>query len=325
MKYHFLALDVFNLVWKLHEKNELAAVVGPKSIYPQLVANTIEKIKGLKEKYLADGGRVYLLFDYFSPGPNIRKQFKNFSGRKQISENYKSTRANAPIEMINSLAILRYYYLAQTEDFVTIQIQNREADDLVSPLLTYLEAGETGLLVTNDSDWTRYLSSKIHWLPYLEGEPKTPEDFFEDKGYYPSENSVVLYKALFGDDSDDVPKLLPHNPKNHEEFKELLREYGDIAPIRHVDTAGVISLREASKVLQAINEDPSQFRINIQLVEAQPIGEKHFRSRICVGRDSKVITSSVEIALGAKKSKKSFTFGSIFVKGEHPENVAAET
>ncbi len=310
MRYSSLLLDVFNLAHKLYEKSEVSEVVGPKAIYPNLVSKTIEKVKELKQRFGDEDVKVYLLFDYFSPSSSVKKPFKNFSDRKQISESYKGNRKAASQEFINSLAILRYYFLAQDPSYVTIQIQNREADDLVGPVFSYLEKEKTSLLVTNDSDWTRYLSSNIHYLPYLDGEPKTPMDFVEEKGYFPSINSVTFYKTVFGDDADNIPHLLPHNSHNHEEFKELIKLYNAPPTERFLEIAQQKG-QGIYKILQAIRENPSQFQINLQLVEAQPISEKHFLSRLCIGRDSKIVTDSVEIALGIKQAKKTFVFGSI--------------
>lgn len=310
MRYSCLLLDVFNLAHKLYDRTETSETVGPKEIYPILVGKIIQKIKELKEKFGDEKSKVYLLFDYFSPSTSVKKPFKNFSGRKQIYENYKGNRRLASQEFINSLSILRYYFLAQDPHYITIQIQNREADDLVAPVFSYLEKEQSALLVTNDSDWTRYLSSQVHYLPYLDGEPKTPSDFLEEKGYLPSLNSVTFYKSVFGDDADNIPHLLPHNTNNVEEFKELIKLYGNPLAETYLEIA---SHKDADsyKILSAIKNDPSQFQINLQLVEAQPIGEKHFLSRVCIGRNSSIITNSVEIALGIKQAQKSFVFGSV--------------
>jgi len=315
LKYEALLLDCFNLVHKLHDRQESPAVVGPKAIYPELVSASIEKIKDLTTRFSVEGGRTYLLFDYFSPSSAVKKPFKNFSGRKQVSENYKSSRTMASQEFMNSLAIIRYYFLAQTANYITIQVQNREADDLVAPVLTYLEPGVRALLVTNDSDWTRYLSSTVHYLPHLDGEPRTPNDFLEEHGYVPTVNTVTIFKAIFGDAADDIPKLLVNNPSNFEDFKEILRVFGAIAPEALLDLSHHTAHCQTYKVIAAIKGDQSQYRINLQLICAQPLTEAHLRQRVCPGRGSEVITSSVEIALGAKcKPKRPFAFGSIFVQ-----------
>src|SRR5574344_482487 len=79
-------------------------------------------------------------------------------------------------------------------------------------------------MVTNDLDWTRYLSDNVDWLPRLD---ETPEDvrMLSDKlGFKVNEKSIIAYKALFGDSSDNIKGMISHNNKNLKEFKELMEK-----------------------------------------------------------------------------------------------------
>ena len=311
MRYDAILVDALNLLHRLKEKDEQASVLSSKYVYRGLTAKYIETIKNLYDNYLADGGIIYLLFDNPTSRLDLQKSFY-FASRKHIYPKYKEQRAKEPKEFYNTLDLIRYYYLTNLPHYICIQVQNLEADDLVKPVITtYCTPKTRALLVTNDYDWTRYLSETVDWLPNLAAEPETVASFTEKMGFIPTENSVIIYKSLFGDPADNIPHILTKNTKAYNEFLEIIRASPSIKPESLIDRSCNSDATDASSVLKAVRDFERQYRINIQLTSTIPVSEKHLRAVTCKGRNSKVITEAVEVAVGLRKEKKEFVFGNI--------------
>jgi len=311
MRYDAILLDTLNMLYRLKEKNEQASVLSTKYVFRGLAAKYLETVKSLRENYLAEGGTFYLLFDNPTSRLDLQKSFY-FASRKHIYPKYKEQRSKECKEFYNTLDLIRYYYLTSDSSYACIQVQNLEADDLVKPVLTnYCKDPVRSLMVTNDYDWTRYLSERVDWLPNLGEGPETFAAFTEKMGFMPTENSVIIYKSLFGDPSDNIPSILPKNNKNYLEFLDFLREDPALDPEMLIMRGHNTAALNKSAVLKAVKANERQYRINIQLTATIPVAEKHLLAVTSKGRDSKVITDAVEIALGLKKEKKEFVFGNI--------------
>lgn len=310
MKYDAILIDALNLLHRLKDQKSDPSLVSSKYVYKNLVIRYITFVTSLQEQYLADGGTVYFLLDHSPNKHDYSKTYRNI-GRKAISSKYKEGRAKESKEFYNSFDLIKYYYLANRPHYRTIQAQHLEADDLVKPVLEhYVKRGERSLLVTNDYDWTRYISEQVDWLPSLRDAPATVQDFIDDKGYKPTEESVTLYKAVFGDRSDGIDHLATENQANVAEMKELLAKNPtrqDFIGASHQSTR----LKE-SEIFKAIHDNENQFRINLQLIDAIEVPENLLRSITCIGRNSQVVIDAVETAIGLRKEEeREFVFGNI--------------
>jgi 5'-3' exonuclease len=310
-RYDAILIDTMSLLYKLKEKNERASVLSSKHVYRGLAAKYLETVKSLAENYLAEGGTVYLLFDNPTSRLDLQKSFY-FAARKHIYPKYKESRVKESKEFYNTLDLIRYYYLTNISTFACVQVQNLEADDLVKPVLDYYFTPKMrGLMVTNDYDWTRYLSEQVDWLPSLEAEPETIKIFTEKMGFIPTENSVIIYKSLFGDPADNIPSIITKNNKTYVEFLDILRSDSTLVPEALIDQSRNSQTLNESAILKAVKSNERQYRINIQLTSTIPVSEKHLKLVTARGRNSSVITEAVEIALGLRKEKKEFVFGNI--------------
>ena len=54
-----------------------------------------------------------------------------------------------------------------------------------------------------------FLSDKVDWIPILKEEPQTAKDLSVEMDFEVNEKSIIVYKALFGDKSDNIPSLIP--------------------------------------------------------------------------------------------------------------------
>lgn len=311
MRYDAILIDCMNLLYKLKEKNERASVLSSKYVFKGLAAKYLETIKNLAADYLAENGSVYLLFDNPTSRLDLQKSFY-FATRKHVYPKYKEQRAKESKEFYNTLDLIRYYYLTSTSEYACIQVQNLEADDLVKPVLSNYCTPETHvLMVTNDYDWTRYLSKNVDWMPNLEAHPENIAAFTEKMGFLPTENSVILYKSLFGDPADNIPHVLTKSNKAYVEFLDLLRDAPSLSPEALIDRSHNTEATENSLILKAIKASERQYRINIQLTSTIPVSPQHLKSVTSRGRNSSVITEAVEVALGLRKEKKEFVFGNL--------------
>lgn len=310
VKYSAILVDALNLLYRLREqRDETSSRIASKYVYRDLMVRFITFMDALQDRYIAPEGRVYFLFDHSPSGHDHGRSYRNI-GRKAIDSRYKENRQKDSKEFYNTFDLLKYYYLTNKPHYISLQAQGYEADDLVKPVLThYISDSARSLLVTNDHDWTRYLSSTVDWLPKL-SHPSTIQDYIEERGYVPSEQSVVVYKAVFGDKSDNIPGLLPESPKNVDEMISILSNPNintDTMIQRSFDSEAL----DTSSIYKAIHDNEKQYRINVQLIEARPLTESHLQSITCVGRDSTVAGAAVETAIGIRQEERTFVFGNI--------------
>ena len=148
-RYDALVIDSVNFAYRTFKiEGETPVRISKKTVYKDSICNFIDSVEDLKNKYLKSDGQVYLLFDNYFSRADLRSMYM-FVNRKELNESYKSNRKKESKEFYNSL---------------TIKIDNLEADDLVKPLFEKIEVigGNTSaLMVTNDLDWTRYLSDSL--------------------------------------------------------------------------------------------------------------------------------------------------------------------
>ena len=176
-KYDAIVIDSVNFAYKTFKINDETPVrISKKTVYKDSICNFINSVEDLKNKYLKSDGQVYLLFDNYFSRADLRSMYM-FANRKELNESYKANRKKESKEFYNSLNFLRYFYLIGPSQYHTVRIDNLEADDLVKPLFEDIGVADgklSALLITNDLDWTRYLSDMVDWLPKL-NEP--PEDY----------------------------------------------------------------------------------------------------------------------------------------------------
>ena len=230
MKYDNIIIDVCNLSYKILDDTKKASstiIINNKNSYKEFIASFIRSVDSLLDRFGTESSSVYCLFDNYKSRLDLQSYFLN-PGRKSLSENYKKNRKKQPKEWYNSLNILKYYYEVNEPKYYVAQLQGLEADDLVKPTLS-LVSGRS-LLVTSDLDWCRYLSSDVDWLPSLSEEPMTIEDTTHKLGFECTENNIVLYKALFGDPSDNIPSIIPENDYNRQKVLDLMKSHKGYDP-----------------------------------------------------------------------------------------------
>lgn len=310
MKYKYLLIDANNLGYRVmnnHLDRSLLRVSN-KFIYKNFVKHYIDTVEMLKKLYESE--QVILLFDNHNSKEELKKSFQVNAGstRKNIKETYKANRKRETTEFYESLNFIKYYYMIGEASYHTVQVFKLEADDLVAPCIQTVVKNDTALMITNDSDWTRYLNDKIHYLPDTYGNPYDKNTFYSQYGFYPTEDKVILYKILFGDNADHIPVLFPEIPKNIR--KKLIDDFESIFDVI-LNTAKVDYMKD---YLILLKEREIDIKINYQLICALPVTNKQFLSHYTEGRGSDKLRNVVrELIFDEKKENKSFEFGGIKV------------
>lgn len=305
-RYDTILIDVANFAYRVFEhKKDKPSAVSKKQVYKKAVCNFINAVEELRRSYLhSAGGQIFLLFDNPTSRIDLQSTFY-FADRKQAYAKYKADRAKETKEFYNSLNLLKYYYMTAEPMYHTVQISRLEADDLVEPVLRLYCKDKSALLVTNDLDWARYISYNVHWLP--EHEVEGLDQLEERLGFRLTEQTLIAYKSLFGDPADNIPSIAGAAMKAC--FSELMDEAvaADQLPL----LACRDDMIERFPVLGKVRDNERQYRINLQLVSAIPVADKHIAAVCTTGRDSEVARRAVQEAVGLVAPSNTFIFGNI--------------
>lgn len=249
-----------------------------------------------------------MLFDNYYSRADLRSAFRYGSDRKKLNEEYKANRKREPKEFYNSLNLMRYYYGTCKPNYHVIQITGLEADDIVRTLVHDVIKG-SALFITNDEDWCRYISETIHWLPDFSREPESSRNLEEKIGFLISEDSIILYKALFGDPSDNISAIISSSKENKKSFAEFVKEK---IPLENIEAVIVKEdWQDKYPFLKVLDSQRRQLQINLQLISTLSLSEKNLRDHIITGKDDYLMNRSVREILGLAPSSKKFQFGNI--------------
>lgn len=320
-KYNYIVIDSVNLAYKLfHHKEELPTQIGNKQIYKKSVCDFINFVEDLKSNYLLSDGEIYLLFDNYFSKADLKSMFM-YSDRKKLDEAYKSNRSKDNKEFYNSLNFIRYYYLIAPSMYHTVRIDGLEADDLVEPVLVrhnlFNDTSKRALMVTNDMDWTRYLTSNIDWLPNLSQEPETLLEVSNRYGFPITKKNVILYKALFGDPSDNIDAVVPFSDEHLHDFTELIKEVKD--PEEVIFMSRLEDKCEKYPILKGFQKRDrkrkfdnreAMFKINVQLISSIPCSQDNLMCHLTTGRNAETLFKTVREAIGLENYHE-FVFGNV--------------
>lgn len=215
MLYDHIIIDSANLFYRCLGKNETAE---------QVVRKMISFTEDLRQS-LSD--TLYIVFDPISEydlGESKSFRFPT-SERKKIDENYKANRQYSSL-YYQSIILYKKYYTYRGDKVKTIYSQEYEADDFVEPLIDMLGHDKKIALVTTDEDWARYISDTVHMINKGIDKPYSTKEFEEKYLFKPTKAAITLYKALYGDESDNIKgSIYMDKTKLVNNIKELCYNY----------------------------------------------------------------------------------------------------
>lgn len=253
MKYENLIIDATNLFWRSYCENSIT--IESFLVYYKTIERAINRIKDLREKFAYNDSKIYFLFDNPESQINLRKI---------LSEGqYKHTREakNVPKDLYRSLNIFSEVLKSYNDNFYIIYGESLEADDLTKPVIEHLELKEFNkcLCISADLDWARNISKYCDWFNYAN--IYNAEVFKNKYGFNPIGNSIQLWKAIKGDNSDCIKNAVPYLPD--EILKDMLNKFKDVRDLFN----NVFQQNYPDKWKIKIKEAEKQIRINYQLVD----------------------------------------------------------
>ena len=308
-RYDNIVIDSVNFAYRVFtHKGETPVQLSKKTVYKESICRFIEAVEDLRLKYLAHEGNIYLLFDNYFSRADLRSIYM-YADRKQLNESYKANRKKDSKEFYNSLNFLRYYYLIGPNFYHTLRVDNLEADDLVKPLFTDLgifENKQSALMVTTDLDWTRYLRDNVDWLPKMNENPQDVHALSAQLGFDVNEKNILMYKAIFGDASDNISPLITNNSSNFNDFVGLIEKVvipEDLVFLSRKDNS-------SSPILKKISQDEKAYLANLQLVSSIECSKDMVKFSLTNGRMADTLYNAVREAIGLNGSPE-FVFGGI--------------
>jgi len=164
-------------------------------------------------KIIRDFRPDYIAAVFDTPAPTFRHK---------MYEEYKSTRAKTPFELVEQLPWIDQ--AIEGFNIATIRIDGYEADDIIGTLsIKASAAGYEVLMFTGDKDFYQLVTDKIRILHPKDFSIIDPAGVEEKFGVLPEKVIDVL--ALMGDASDNIPGVPGIGPKT---AVSLVREYGDL-------------------------------------------------------------------------------------------------
>jgi len=262
MKYDRILIDVSNMYYRAFSVSQnLTAEVDGELMSTGGIYTVLKMFKRIRETYLAENGRIFYLFDNATSSDQRRKE---------IDPEYKANRAKQDPVFYRGLDYLYLVLQVLNDGDRLIRRPGSEADDLVYPVLkSFGDKGYNVLLISNDLDWSRSMSEKVHWMIRDHATKKdviyTRETYKEKFGFVPSNDTVCLFKAIKGDDSDNIPVGVK-NLKT-ETVLGIIRQAQSVENL-YIHLA---ELDLSDKWKQAFEENKGRVLLNYQLVSFQEL------------------------------------------------------
>lgn len=158
--------------------------------------------------------RVVLVFDGVGAKTNrqnIDADYKGTRGMKRITnwdfyDNHNQEKASFSSQMDR---LIDYLHQLPVD---LISVDKQEADDIIAILAKKQEAaGNLSTIVSSDKDYLQLLSDKIKVYAPIKKKMYDVQNFTEEVGILPK--NFIYYKALLGDNSDNIPGVKGLGPK----------------------------------------------------------------------------------------------------------------
>lgn len=294
MKYDRILIDVSNVYYRAFSVSKnLSAEVDGEMLSTGGIFTSIKILTKIRSTLLEEKGKVYYLFDNATSSDNRRKE---------IDPEYKANRSKQDPVFYRGLDYLYMVLEVLNDGDRIIRRPGSEADDLVQPILkSFGEKDYKVLLVSNDMDWSRSIKSNTHWM-VRDSETKkdiiyTLESYKEKYGFTPSYESVCLYKAIKGDESDNIP-IGVKNIKT-ETVLDIIKQVGSVENLyTHINE---INLSEKWK--QAFEENKGRVLLNYSLVSFQDLSISETREFTEITKFNKDVLSMLYRTLKFNVSK----------------------
>jgi len=213
--------------------------------------------------------RVYVIFDGKGGSKRRRDIYPDYKlGRKPL------TRLNRTYDMTtekDEQDLMRYELVIVAKALMklpitTITLDHVEADDIISYIAQHVvENGGESIIYSTDKDFLQLVGDDIKvWNP-VRKKTYIPEIVVEDYEIHP--NNFLLYRALTGDTSDNLPGIKGLG------MKTLLKIVPEFVTEQHLTFDDVIDAAENSKlkVASRIIDKQESIKLNIKLMSLRSV------------------------------------------------------
>ena len=213
--------------------------------------------------------RVYVIFDGKGGSKRRRDIYPDYKlGRKPL------TRLNRTYDMTtekDEQDLMRYELVIVAKALMklpitTITLDHVEADDIMSYIAQHVvENGGESIIYSTDKDFLQLVGDGIKvWNP-VRKKTYIPEIVVEDYEVHP--NNFLLYRALTGDTSDNLPGIKGLG------MKTLLKIVPEFVTEQHLTFDDVIDAAKNSKlkVASRIIDEQESIKLNIKLMSLRSV------------------------------------------------------
>ena len=213
--------------------------------------------------------RVYVIFDGKGGSKRRRDIYPDYKlGRKPL------TRLNRTDDMTtekDEQDLMRYELVIVAKALMklpitTITLDHVEADDIISYIAQHVvENGGESIIYSTDKDFLQLVGDGIKvWNP-VRKKTYIPEIVVEDYEIHP--NNFLLYRALTGDTSDNLPGIKGLG------MKTLLKIVPEFVTEQHLTFDDVIDAAKNSKlkVASRIIDEQESIKLNIKLMSLRSV------------------------------------------------------
>ena len=217
-----ILIDMFNLFHREKIKCKKNTI--------ELSNHLIDTIENNIRMYQNKDNPIYLLFD---PIPlndlGMDSNYKYQTTRQKIDIDYKANRKKQDQYILEVMNLVRKYFSHRGDLYIECLSDKYEADDYVDTIIKDIKSNNkiySIAMYTTDEDWARYLEKDIIIINKSFNEPMTVESFYEKYKFIPTIASIQMFKALFGDPSDNIQGVLLRKQLKRFDFaKKLGFEY----------------------------------------------------------------------------------------------------
>ncbi|MGP1561082.1 MAG: DNA polymerase I [Helicobacteraceae bacterium] len=135
---------------------------------------------------------------------------KEKSFRKDLFSQYKSNRAESPLELVKQLPVAIEWI--EQMGFCHLERVGFEADDLIASIATLAARdGYRVKIISHDKDMYQLISKTVNIFDPLKNKIVDEEGCFSKFGVYPQD--FINFQSLIGDTSDNIPGVKGIGPK----------------------------------------------------------------------------------------------------------------
>lgn len=257
-KYDLIIFDIYLIYHACFEAQTLKTFVYQGKEYPiQGVIGSLELIDKTIKKYGTDKTKAYFLFD--NAKTSVLKH------RKDLSPNYKANRPVMSQAFYRMLDALELILKAYRDNSYIYRVTHLEADDFVHNIINhYTTKDDKILMVSNDMDWCRSLDNNVEQL--RNGRVYTVDDFKKQYEFDPTFFNIVMYKAFYGDNSDNIIPAIPQLPMVY--FRDFIKYSNSIYQFLQKMNEGFFDAFLDNNWKKRINLEREKLILNYKLADS---------------------------------------------------------